>query len=138
MNPNRRWYLKISAEGNSSFEVIANTEDLCGECPLWVDERQALYWTDIVKRNIYRIEAAGAPPTLVHQGFEVTGLLAHASGGFVVVNSQGLWHWDGGTCFKHAISAVDGHTCQLNDCVADRSGRVLSGSQFFNPETDYK
>lgn len=120
-----------------SVEVAADMQDLCGECPLWIPSEQALYWTDILTQRVYRMAEGTNLPTLVHTEFEVTGLLPHAEGGFITVNSQGVWHWDGGTHFTHKISAVEGEPCQLNDCIADSSGRVLSGSQFYDPNNSY-
>lgn len=129
--------MDFKTKATFSIEVAADTGDLCGESPLWVDEQQMLYWTDILGQRIFRVAGAGGLPTLVHTGFEVTGMLVHALSGFVIVNSRGLWHWDGGACFTPSVVTVDGHACQLNDCIADGKGRVLSGSQFFDPSAEY-
>lgn len=125
------------ADSRTSIEVVADTKDLCGESPLWVVPEQAIYWTDIVGQRVYRLDNKTGKSTLLHSGFEISGLVVHAEGGFIAVNSQGLWHWDGSAGFRQKFSAVDGQPCQLNDCIADKRGRVLSGSQFFDPVKPY-
>ena len=118
-------------------EIAADTHDLCGECPVWVQGEKALYWADIVGRRVYRLVESNAQPTILHRELEITGLIPHIEGGFIAVNSQGLWRWDETAHLEHLLHEVEGALCQLNDCIADRRGRVLSGSQFFDPYRPY-
>ena len=129
--------MKSHIESDLLIETIADQGDMCGECPLWLPSEQALYWTDIVGQRVHRLSASATRPELLHTGFEISGLLPHCDGGFIAVNSQGVWRWDGGSNFRHLIGTVDGNLCQLNDCIADSRGRLISGSQFFNPQGEY-
>jgi D-xylonolactonase len=103
-----------------------------------VPQELAIYWSDITGQRVHRFISGATEPELLLKGTEVSGLIAHADGGFTVVNSQGLWRWDGGAGFDNCVKAVNGQTCQLNDCIADARGRVISGSQFFNPHEQYE
>ncbi len=115
----------------SSFASVADFHDACGECPLWHAEQQALYWTDITGKRFYRYDWHERRATLLHSGWEVCGFAFHELGGFVVVNSDGIWCWDGETTPVNLASEVDGVRCRMNDCAVDPSGRLLAGSCFF-------
>lgn len=129
--------MRLSAKSDLAIKIVADQGDACGECPLWVTSEQAFYWTDITGQRAYRLAAGASKPDLLHAGFEISGLLQHHDGGFMVVNSDGLWRWDGAADFQSMIQSVDGERCQLNDCIADSRGRLISGSQFYSPGTEY-
>src|SRR5437764_14409058 len=76
------------------IEVITDYGDLCGEGPLWDDQQQILYWTDIDGKKIYRLLWKERRHELVHEGFQVNGACLQESGGFVVTNSRGVWLWN--------------------------------------------
>ena len=125
-------------EASIEIEIAADTGDLCGECPLWLPLEQAIYWTDITGQRVHRLVCGSEKPELVCSGFEISGLLPHGSGGFTLVNGHGLWRWDGAAHFENCVRSVDGQECRLNDCIADLKGRVISGSQFFDPHSEYE
>lgn len=116
---------------------IANNEDLCGECPVWDPQARCLYWTDITGKRVWRYHWSTAEVTLIQSEIEVCGLVRNKSGGFVVTNSAGFHLWNIGELPRLLVADVDGVPCQLNDCIADADGRVLAGSQFYNPNGDY-
>jgi sugar lactone lactonase YvrE len=39
-----------------AIEIIADYGDLCGECPVWDEVTNALYWVDAVGKRFYRYE----------------------------------------------------------------------------------
>ena len=116
----------------SHISVLADHNDYCGEAPLWDERAQILYWSDIARKRVYRCTWPGREQILLQQGFEVSGLVCHESGGFISVNSAGVWFWDGGGR-KHLLAGQSNQNCcGLNDCIADPEGRVLSGSCFYD------
>jgi sugar lactone lactonase YvrE len=121
----------------TSVQIIANTGDLCGECPLWAASSQSLYWTDIAGRKVFHLAWPSGRHSMVLEDFEISGLALHAGGGFIAVNSSGLWRWDGGRGMHCILDEVEGQKCALNDCIADPGGRLFSGSCFFDPHGDY-
>jgi sugar lactone lactonase YvrE len=119
------------------FEPIANYQDICGEGPLWDDTSNSLYWTDIGGQRFYLYDSAQKRATVLHTGLEVCGFAFNEPGGFVIVNSGGIWTWDGvGKPFLLA-SEVSGYPCKMNDCVADPRGRLLAGSCFYQDTGEY-
>jgi D-xylonolactonase len=55
----------------------------------------------------------------------------------VITNSSGFWLWEGEGQPRLIARDADGHACLLNDCIADPAGRVLAGSKFYDPHTEY-
>src|SRR5437762_9484235 len=43
-----------SSRKQGPIEIVADYGDLCGEGPLWDDQKQILYWTDIDGKKFYR------------------------------------------------------------------------------------
>ena len=110
------------------MEIIANDGNLCGEGPLWDEREQALYWTDIDGKCLYRYSRQTERHELVQSGFAINGFTQQSCGGHVLTNTKGFWHWRSG-CEPTLLAAeADGQPCHLNDCVADPEGRVYSGS----------
>jgi sugar lactone lactonase YvrE len=124
---------KQNSRKQDEIEVAADYGDLCGEGPLWDDQEQVLYWTDIDGKKFYRLLWKERRHELVHDGFQVNGACMQESGGFVVTNSSGAWLWNPQSEPKLLASEADGQECLLNDCIADPEGRVYSGSYHFNP-----
>jgi D-xylonolactonase len=122
-----------SSGKQTPVEVLADYGNLCGEGPLWDDQQQILYWTDIDGKKFYRYLWNERRHELVHDGFQVNGSCMQQGGGFVVTNSQGVWLWSPGTKPMPLASEADGQECVLNDCIADPEGRVYSGSYHYNP-----
>lgn len=117
--------------------VIADYGDLCGEGPLWDFRTNQLYWTDLLGNRICCFDWATQSHRIVKKGFEVCGFTFNAHGGFVVTNSSGFWLWQGEEPPRLIAGEADGHPCQLNDCIADPAGRVLAGSNFYDPSREY-
>ena len=119
------------------IQVIADYQDLNGECPVWDPERGVLYWTDCAARRFYRYDPWSEDHELVKSGLEINGYRLNRPGGFVVTNNSGIWLWDGAGEPTLIASEVDGAKCQMNDCVADPAGRLFSGSYFYDPAKPY-
>jgi len=116
----------------NQIEVVADYRDLCGEGPLWHERQQALYWTDITGKRLYRYTYADGKHQIIHQGLEVSGIALHESGNFVIVNGGGVWVWDLKNDLRLIAGTIENKKCALNDCIVDPEGRIFSGSCFFD------
>jgi sugar lactone lactonase YvrE len=58
-------------------------------------------------------------------------------GGFVTVNTKGIWSWDGEHEPALLASEVGGYPCKMNDCIAAPQGRLLAGSCLYELTGDY-
>lgn len=119
------------------MEVIADYQDLCGECPVWDPTTATLYWTDCVGQRFYQYRPQLGMHGVMKCGLEINGFRLNESGGFVITNNSGIWLWDGRDSLRLIADRVGNDKCQMNDCVADPEGRVLSGSWFYDPNGEY-
>lgn len=110
------------------IKIIADDGNLCGEGPLWDEREEALYWTDITGRKLFRWLWRGQRRELVSEGFQVGGFSRQEDGGFVVTNHDGIWLWRPAEQPLLLAKEADGQECVMNDCAADPEGRVYSGS----------
>jgi sugar lactone lactonase YvrE len=116
------------------IEIIADDGNLCGEGPLWDEREDALYWTDITGRKLYRYLWRKERRELVSDGLQVGGFARQEDGGFVVTNNDGIWLWRRGQEPLLLAREADGQECVMNDCAADPEGRVYSGSWHLDEE----
>jgi D-xylono/L-arabinono-1,4-lactonase len=130
---NNNLWQKQRSPKPAAIEVVADYGDLCGEGPLWDDQKQILYWTDIDGKKFYRFLWKEGRHELVHDGFQVNGCCMQQTGGFVVTNANGAWLWSPGSKPMLLASEAEGQECVINDCIADPEGRVYSGSYHYNP-----
>jgi D-xylonolactonase len=87
---------------------------ILGEGPLWVARENAVYWVDIVSKNLHRYELAdGARRTWTFET-EVTSLAARQQGGFAVD--------------PIAMPEADLPGNRFNDGKVDENGRYWAGS----------
>lgn len=116
------------------IEIIADDGNLCGEGPLWDEREQALYWTDIAGRQLFRYLWREQRRERLSEGFQVGGFSRQEDGGFVVTNNDGIWLWRPGAEPLLLAKEADGQECVMNDCAADPAGRVYSGSWHLDEE----
>jgi sugar lactone lactonase YvrE len=116
------------------FEAIADYKDLCGEGPLWDSTRNMLFWTDLSGRRFYCYDWLNKRSMVLREGLEICGFAFNQPAGFVVVNTEGIWAWDGQEAPQLLASEADGYPCRMNDCIADPRGRLLAGSCFYESD----
>jgi sugar lactone lactonase YvrE len=103
----------------TKLNIVADYQDLCGECPVWDPQTEALYWTDCVGQRFYRFQQASSKHEILKQGLEINGYRLNRQGGFVITNNSGIWLWDGTDQLELIAAEVDGVRCQMNDCTSD-------------------
>ncbi len=122
----------------SELSVIAEYGDLCGEGPVWDPDSGSLYWTDIDGHKFFRYHQASNQHEVVKRGLEIAGYALNQPGGFVIVNSGGIWLWDGADHLRLIADKAGDARLQMNDAIADPEGRLFAGSNFFDAEKEYE
>lgn len=117
--------------------VLINDGNLCGEGPLWDANQQKLYWTDCGGYKFFSYDWKSKRRELLLENFEVNGCALDQSGGFTFTNNSGVWFWNRKDKPVSVISSSCGVALQLNDCIADPQGRLLAGSCFYSPSSEY-
>jgi len=120
------------------IEGLVISGDLCGECPVWHPKDGCLYWTDCVGLKFQRFNPILREHEVLRTGIEIYGFRPNQPGGWVFTNTRGVWTWDGAGEPLLFAEEADGTRLQLNDCVADAAGRLLTGSFFYDPGTNYE
>jgi len=114
----------------NGVRVAANTEDVLGEVPVWDADKGHLWWTDVFRPAIHRLDAASGqveswtPPDKIHS------FALRQAGGLVIAGRKGFALYDpkrGAYEPLHDPLGGDG-SAMLNDGRADRQGRFWAGS----------
>jgi sugar lactone lactonase YvrE len=118
--------------------IVADYQNLCGECPVWNPSEGTLEWTDCVGLKLFRLHWPSRHHSILKHDLAANGFRRNRQGGYVITNNDGIWLWSGEGAPAVIATEVDGFRCQMNDCVADARGRLLAGSYFYNPGADYE
>ncbi|MEB2363242.1 MAG: SMP-30/gluconolactonase/LRE family protein [Bryobacterales bacterium] len=117
---------------------VASFGDRCGECPVWDPDLLTLFWTDCVGLKFCRYHPASGMAEVLCREIEIYGFRKHIGGGWVYTNPSGVWQWDGKCHTVLLCGEVDGQPACFNDCCADGRGRLIAGTFYYAPGTDYR
>lgn len=103
---------------------------ILGEGPVWVGREQALYWTDIQGKRIYRFDPASELYASWPTPFRIGSLAPRASGGFVGGSEHGFVFIDEDFGDFQRIGEVDPDrpNNRFNDGKVDPVGRFWAGT----------
>jgi sugar lactone lactonase YvrE len=111
-------------------DVLADVHDTLGESPVWLDAAEALYWVDAELHLVHRRTLLDERVDTVSLAVPVTALIPRSGGGWILVTKDGLF--SASQDFSRLALVVDPARhepgTRLNDGVADRWGRVWTGS----------
>ena len=109
---------------------VWNTQCELGEGPVWVERDQALWFVDIKKKHIHRLDPASGDQRSWDAPEMIGFLLPARSSGFVAGLQSGLHKFDerNGNFSPIAELETDLPANRLNDAVTDPSGTMWFGS----------
>ena len=110
---------------------VAPTGDVCGEGPVWHAARQAVYWTDINRFLIHRLNLADSTVRTWLFDEPVTSLsLTDRDDVLIVVLGSRVILWEPATDLRHdPLFRLDGWPAvRLNDARCDPRGSLWLGS----------
>ena len=101
-----------------------------GEGPLWVARENALYWVDIIQKQVHRLSLADGSQKTWQFATPITSLAARAQGGFVCTMREGFAFVDLDTDTLEPIALPEPHlpSNRFNDGKVDPHGRYWAGS----------
>lgn len=112
-------------------ELLVEVHNTIGESPVWLAGEGTLYWVDAEGFEVYRRSSHDGSVGTYSVDVPVTAIIPRAGGGWVLVTKDGLC--TAPADFTSATPVVDPSAhdprTRLNDGVADRWGRVWTGSQ---------
>jgi sugar lactone lactonase YvrE len=103
------------------------------EAPRWHDE--ALWVSDMVRREVLRIDGEGVVQRVLRTPGEPSGLGWLPDGSLLVVqmDEHEIWRWHNGKLARYSGTAPMSR-CKLNDMVVDRNGRAWVSNFGFDYE----
>ena len=101
-----------------------------GEGPVWDVAEQALYWIDIVGRQVFRLDGGTGQLRQWSVPDTIGSMALREGGGAILALADGVYTLDfeSGACRLLATSADLDSQVQLADCKVDRRGRFIVGS----------
>jgi sugar lactone lactonase YvrE len=114
----------------NDVEHFLSVQNEMGETPIWVPEEKMLYWVDIGRHTIYRLDVE----TKAYESFSpdrpVRGLCRKGVSDWLMITDAGLAFWDRSSNSSEFIvdPYADQPNFQFNDGAIDRQGRFLVGS----------
>ena len=111
-------------------EHYLSVQNELGETPIWVPEEKLLYWVDIGRHMIFRMDVKTNEYESFKPDMPVRGLCRRNSGDWLTITDTGLAFWDPSSnrCEFIVDPYADQPDLQFNDGVIDRQGRMLVGS----------
>ena len=94
-------------------------------------------------QRFYSYDWKNRQSTILKEEFEVCGAAFNNPAreddfSWVIVNSSGLWLWNGSSKTQLIAGEIEGRRCNMNDCIADPAGGLFTGSWFYDPNrSDY-
>lgn len=112
------------------IQCVAQTEDVIGEIPLWDEREQALYWIDIFKPALHRLDGASGKVTSWTPPEKSGSFAIREGGGFLMATRSGLAFYEpkSGSFERVVDLEPDLPDNFLNDGHCDRQGRFWVGS----------
>ncbi|MGF1624974.1 MAG: SMP-30/gluconolactonase/LRE family protein [Alphaproteobacteria bacterium] len=110
--------------------IAVACQNQLGECPLWHEQEQALYWTDIQGKTLWRYHPDSGETRSWTTPDRVGSFAFCADGRFLLALPDRLVRWDKETgSATDVVSAMPGQAAgtRLNDGRCDRQGRFVVG-----------
>lgn len=112
------------------IEIVTATRDQLGECPLWDDQSQSLYWIDAHARRLHRLTPADGACRQWSLPTAIGSIALCRSGRLLVALESGLSYLDLESGQLQPLASVThaAERIRLNDGRCDRAGRFVVGS----------
>src|SRR5215210_1984182 len=112
-----------------NITLVANAHCKTGENPLWDNERNCVYWTDIPNGRLFRYDLAARTHVAIYHGPPVGGFTQQADGSLLLfrVNDIAVLPWgaeEAHTLIQFSEPGME----RFNDVIADSEGRVFAGT----------
>lgn len=110
-------------------EVVAKTNCVVGENPLWNALNEKLYWCDIPAGKIYRFDPSMSEHMIIYEDGVVGGFTIQANGSFLLFKDGGrVDYWEDGKS-STVVSPTDTDVAsRFNDVWPDPNGGVFCGT----------
>lgn len=121
--------IRDNGAGFDSFEIVADYACETGENPLWHEQEQRLYWTDIPTGRLFRYDPNSEKHEQCYEGRPVGGFTVQVDGSLLLFMDRGtVTIWRDGLLQEVIPEIPAERTSRFNDVIADPRGRVFCGT----------
>jgi sugar lactone lactonase YvrE len=106
-------------------EVAVHRPAQLGECPLWDETRQCLWWVDIPAGALHRFDPVARKDEAENLDVQLAAVALRRNGGLIVAADKGFATYQDGAL--NWIGKVERGT-RMNDGKCDAAGRFLAGT----------
>ena len=123
---------------DTGVELLVDAHAQVGEGPLWDEERQVLYWVDILSSLLYIYDPATGENRALDVGRHVGTVVTRASGGLMLAVREGFSSFDLETQELALIANPEAHITgnRFNDGKCDPAGRFWAGTMAYENPTN--
>lgn len=117
----------------TSLKIITAPLSELGEAPIWDTQNQCLYWIDIIKKCIYRLDVSSQEVDSMNLPFAPSAIIPKESGGQLLVTKKGLAFLDfqNKTYKSLPTPAINFSEEVFNDGKCDSYGRLWVDTRDF-------
>jgi len=115
----------------ATVRSIGNPICQLAECPIWNDEEQALYWTDIPGRRLWRYDRGRGTTEVAWEGdMMVGGFAFDAANDIVMCTDKGVFklHRQRDGALRMLLEIPMAADERFNDITTDPRGRIFAGT----------
>ena len=123
---------------DTGVELLVDAHAQVGEGPLWDEERQVLYWVDILSSLLYIYDPATGENRALDVGQHVGTVVTRASGGLMLAVREGFASFDLESQELTLIANPEAHITgnRFNDGKCDPAGRFWAGTMAYENPTN--
>ncbi len=116
-----------------NIEIVANTNDKCGEGPTWDAAHNRVLWVDNESNLVRELRLSDGAVSVVNDDRMVSGIAANHEGTWVFAGAGGMHIWHKPGDCRTILTEIDGEKLSFNDIIADPRGRVYAGTFCWGP-----
>jgi sugar lactone lactonase YvrE len=114
-----------------NIEMVANTNDKCGEAPTWDAAGNRVLWVDNASSLVHELKLDNGQVSLISRDLMVSGVAANRGGSWVFAGATGMHVWRKQGDYTTILGEFAGEKLFFNDIIADARGRVYGGTMYW-------
>ena len=110
------------------IEALVNEHCVCGENPLWDEQKKLLFWEDIPNGFIFEFNPQTGTHRKIYDGDLVGGFTFQSDGKLLLFRDHNIALLEDDGTARVLTREVPESTGRFNDVIADPEGRVFAGT----------
>ena len=114
----------------NDVKKLCDYANLCGECPLWDNERKRLLWVDADSTEIFEYDDTKKADRIISNDLQTSSIILDRNG--LVLLGHGVWLWNENGEKRKIIDSCQGETLNFNDSIAGPNGCIYAGTYYWD------